>query len=118
MWISMPELIRILGKDAALSMAAAMGGTRVYVPSKADEAHRLAEIVGLRGMRALCAEFCGMVITVPNARREALKEKAVTLLGQGKAPQEIVRECGVTLRYIRYLASLESGTDSGRPPCR
>lgn len=107
MWVSMPDLIAILGRDMAGTLCHAKGGVEIYVPYSASSSHSLARIVGLRGMMALCAEFKGQYITVPNGKREPYKERIYQLLRQGKTKQAIALECGVTERYVYHLASLD-----------
>ena len=68
-------LITVLGEDAAFKLIEAYGGTRVYLPQQAVNDckiaadHRLANVVGAKGVQALAELFTGMVISVPVARK-------------------------------------------------
>lgn len=105
MWVSLPELEDMLGKDMAKTLTICVGGVEMYVPVQADAAHLLGRTVGLRGMQALCAAYGGRRITVPNGKREPYKHKIMQLLEQGKTRQAIAQECGVTERYVYHVAS-------------
>lgn len=106
MWVSMPELEGVLGRDMARTLARCRGGVDFYVPSLADPGHAIARMVGLRGMEALCAAFGGEWITPPNGRREPQKERVLAMLKQGKPKTAIALECGVTERYVYYLSGM------------
>ncbi|MCL1939555.1 MAG: RNA helicase [Desulfovibrionaceae bacterium] len=106
MWVSMPDLIEILGRDMANTLCVTRGGVEIYVPHNPSSVHDLARIVGLRGMEALCAEFKGQYIIVPNGKREPHKERVHQLLSQGKTKRDIALECGVTERYVYYVAGM------------
>ena len=106
MWVSMPELENILGRDMAHTLARHQGGIEFYVPVKADPAHSIARIVGVHGMMALCTEFKGQAITVPNGRNEPQKGKVLRLLAEGKTKASIALECGVSENYVYKLAGL------------
>jgi len=106
MWVSLPELRAILGHDMADTLCIVRGGVKIYVPHNASVTHELARIVGLRGMMALCAEYKGEYITVPNGKREPHKERVYQLLRQGKSRRAIAQECGVTERYVYYVACM------------
>lgn len=111
MWISMPELTAILGKDAARTLARHLGGVQTYVPAEPSAAHQLAKIVGVRGMAALCSEFKGEYITVPNEKREPHKTEVDRLLKQGMSKRAVALACGVTERYVYYVAALDPGQE-------
>ena len=113
-WVSMPDLSSILGGDLALVLARSRGGVSVYVPYTATAAHDLARLVGVKGMEALCAEFGGENIVVPNARRDPNKSRILALLRKGMSKRTIAMECRVTERYVYHLAGLHS-TDQETP---
>jgi len=106
MWISIDELIAMIGEDRAQALSAAMGGKRIYVPAKPGKTHRLAAVIGFDGMALLCVECGGMSLAIPKSIRKLVKGKIIELLHQGKSREEIARECGVSSRYVWYLASL------------
>lgn len=105
MWVSLPELETLVGKDMAKTLTICVGGLDTYVPVYADINHMLARTVGLRGMQALCAAYGGSRITVPNGKSEPHKNKIIQLLDQGLAKAAIAKQCGVTERYVYHVAS-------------
>lgn len=109
MWVSMPELENILGRDMARTLSRYRGGLETYVPVRADAGHALAKILGLRGMEALCAEFRGQSITIPNGRNEPQKGNVLKLLAEGRTKSSIALECGVSENYVYKLSGLVSG---------
>lgn len=109
MWISVPELENLLGKDAAHVLIKQRGGVDFYVPSKPESTHPLARLLGLPAFHTLCRAFGGERITAPNGRSEPQKERIVRLLQSSMPKADIAAECGVTERYVYMVASYESG---------
>lgn len=107
-WVSYPELSDIIGADAARALCACRGGVPFYVPRRdaaGASALWLARIVGQRALAALCGEYGGMYIAVPNGRRaEPYKRKALSLLERGRSQRDVALELGLTERYVRRLA--------------
>ena len=52
------EIAEVAGLDAALALAAARGGTQVWIPRRVGPKHWLVEAVGLAAAQAICAHFC------------------------------------------------------------
>lgn len=105
-WVSRPELVEVIGQDAADTLCRACGGVPVYVPRRADPRSWLAGLLGPRALAALSAEYGGLRITVPNGRRpEPYKPAVVRMLEEGRPHEKIALELGVTERYVRLIAS-------------
>lgn len=113
MWISMPELSGLLGSDTAMAIAKSLGGVEVYIPTRSDAEHKLARIAGTGGMKALCEAYGGIAVIMPNVKHSSRKERILSLLGKGKTRREIAEICGVTERYVYYLAALNRETPTG-----
>lgn len=97
------ELAELAGSEAALKLAAAKGGTRLYVPKSLDKDHPLAKDMGLEGARSLCRLYGGEYITVPMAHARGLKAmqaKADEMLKSGRSANEVALETGLHLRCI------------------
>jgi len=105
MWVSLPDLADILGREMAGVLSRARGGVEMYVPHTAVATHDLARIVGMQGMQALGAEFGGKYITVPNGRFEPHKATVLRMLEEGRTKKDIALECGVTERYVYYVVN-------------
>ena len=104
--VSRPELVTVIGKDAADVLCRTYGGVPVYVPQKVDPSGLLCRFIGVTAMKALCLEYGGLRITVPNGRKaEPFKGDIMRRLDEGRPHQAIALELGVTERYVRQLAS-------------
>lgn len=104
-WISEPELNDLLGKSMAAALCRACGGVAYYIPAEASVKHQFAPLIGMSGMRALCAAFPSQWVTVPNGRKaEAKKAAIVQMLEKGHAQAAIATELGVTERWVCMVA--------------
>ncbi|WP_027188692.1 helix-turn-helix domain-containing protein [Desulfovibrio cuneatus] len=103
MWVSMHALQEIMGEHLAGALCNTFGGVPIYIPEQACMAHDIARAVGVQGMEALCASYPGEYITVPSGGVK--KEQIVDMLQQGLSKRKIAQLCGVTERYVYYLAS-------------
>ena len=110
-WISLPELRDIVGKDAACALSVHCGGVSVHVPKKESPSHALAKVLGVPGMKKLCAAYGGTWIMAPNGRRpEPFKEQIAALLATGgKTKKAIALQLGVTERYVYMVAGYGPG---------
>ncbi|MCI4680422.1 hypothetical protein K9U39_06110 [Rhodoblastus acidophilus] len=121
------EIAVAAGEEAAMSLARAHGGTRVYMPGIltlqkcAEDGHWLARLVGLdaaRKIAAACAGARGLHIEIPfgpAARDKELRREIWRLLDEGKSARTIVRTLGCTDRTVRVakLARKMSQTREG-----
>ena len=109
MWVSLPALRAIIGNDMAATLCSNLGGVPIYVPFEAHAGHELAKVVGVPAMAALCRQYRGEYITVPNGGVQ--KEQILGMLAQGMRKREIALACGVTERYVYMVAGIEGGAD-------
>lgn len=63
------QLADAAGVEAALKIALARGGTRLYIPKRA-EGTVLESLAGIDAARAIVAQFGGEIIEVPLAKRQ------------------------------------------------
>ena len=104
-WISLAELKMIIGDDAAGTLTLIRGGVSFYLPQQEDITNSLAGLIGLPAMAALCREFGGRYITVPNGKKpEPHKGAVITMLEGGSSHRDIAGKLGVTERYVRIVA--------------
>jgi len=111
------EIAAVAGEAAAFAISARVGGTRVYIPAKADEDHWLTEAVGPQAAAKICATLGGDRHVIPLAaggaypsmRREIARH--VHKLDQaGKSSAEIARAVGLTQRAVhRHRAAHRGG---------
>lgn len=105
-WVSLPELEALIGRDAAKTLCLLHGGVPVYVPLNVLPESKLTGLIGLGPARALAAAFGGYSITVPNGRRpDPLKPQIIAALEEGRTPASIALELGVTQRHVRGIAA-------------
>lgn len=104
-WVSMPQLEELIGRDAARTLSLLHGGVPVYVPQMARPDSKLTALIGLNAARVLATAFGGESITVPNGRRaDPFKPRIITALEAGRSPASIALELGVTERHVRTIA--------------
>lgn len=105
-WVSEQELQDVLGVDDARRFLRAVGGVRTYIPARPDADHKIALIVGLPGMAALCREYGGEYLSLPTSgERDTIEKQARRLLrAGGKSQAAIARECQTSLRYVEKIA--------------
>ena len=103
------EIAEVAGLDAALGLARARGGTRVYIPAKAGAAHWLVKAVGGDAADLICDHFTmngiGMRVDIPFGPVHSSAEKMRRLdnmIREGKSAREISQALGQTERSVFY----------------
>lgn len=103
-WLSTPDLVAIVGEDAAIALCQEYGGLCVYV-TKRPERSKLVPVIGHVAAESLCAAFGGEEIMLPALiRRPQIKEKIIVLLKAGVSYAEIARECRCSYRHVAGIA--------------
>jgi DNA-binding transcriptional ArsR family regulator len=111
------EISAAAGEAAAISIAARVGGTRVYIPTRLEEDHWLVEAVGREAAQKICAALGGDRHVIPtcgggaykNFRRD-IARRVHTLDQEGKSAGEIARAVGLTMRAVhRHRAAHRGG---------
>lgn len=108
------EIAEVAGEAAALALASAKGGTRVYIPARLDTDHWLVEVAGLAAAQKICKHFAvdhvrGQDIEIPlyvgGTFRQLLRKVAQRIheLDQDDDASEtsIARTLGVSGRTVR-----------------
>lgn len=103
-WLSTPDLVDLIGEDAAIRLCQEYGGLCVYI-TKRPETSKLVPTIGHVAAESLCAAFGGEEIMLPALiRRPQIKEKIVVLLRAGVSYAEIARECRCSYRHVAGIA--------------
>ncbi|GJD93387.1 hypothetical protein [Methylobacterium iners] len=112
--LRLPPVLRdiadVAGVAAALKLAQAKGGTRIYVPRKISEGHWLAELLGMEAASAVRKLYAGENIAVPLGLSGALQNArriAREALDKGASVSQAARAAGLTERSIYNLMSRE-----------
>lgn len=92
------ELVESAGLDAVLRFADALGGTRLKVPKRIPDHHRLVELLGRRGADALTSLYGGEEIDVPLGRQGQQRRRCDEALARGLSADRAARASGLTWR--------------------
>lgn len=103
----LPMILRQIAEEssleAALRLAEAKGGMKIYVPKRLSEAHGLVDCMGEEGARALCRLYGGEDIIVPLDPRGGQRARVRAIrrgISEGKSANEVARSAGVGRRHI------------------
>jgi len=106
---ALKEIAAVAGEDAALAIAAARGGTQIYIPPEPGRDHWLTKLVGPKAALAIADKFTcgvgGMRLDLPlgpkgHAARQRAKVDRMILAG-GASESDIARATGYTIRAVR-----------------
>lgn len=104
---SLPMILRQIAEasslEAAMSLAAVKGGTRIYVPRHLPEDHWLIGCMGKAGAEALARLYGGEDIVLPADPRRGQRARVRAIrrgIEQGAAADEVALACNVTRRQI------------------
>lgn len=112
------EIADIAGEEAALAVAAARGGTQIYLPTVPPIDHWLCRLIGVKQARAVAEHLtCGIYgcrIELPlGPAGHAAKARATVdaMLMEGRSERDIAIATGYSVRGIRMRRKR-----LGRPP--
>jgi hypothetical protein len=111
------EIADAAGEPAAVLIAAAHGGSRVYIPAKVTDGHWLVECIGRDKADRVCAHFGGgKQIDIPMAgygTYPQLYRKVAQLIHSldkaGASARQIRKQVGVTERTVHRHRSRHRG---------
>lgn len=102
------EIARVAGEAAALAIARARGGTRVYIPPEPPAEHWMSRLVGVGAARAIAAHLTmgagGYRVDLPAGPEGHLgkqRAKADALIRAGGSERDIALATGYTERTVR-----------------
>ena len=94
------EIADIAGRDAALDLAAAFGGSTLHVPAPGRvHSHALAHVLGDQRARQVAERFQGDVVYVPKCRRAVARR----MRSQGRSTRDIASVMGVSRRAVQQM---------------
>jgi DNA-binding NarL/FixJ family response regulator len=104
----------ILADIAALKLAAARGGTRVYLPAKASDNHWLVQAVGRQAADTICREFGGAgtqteIPVGPGGTLAQVRRRLGEMEAEGRSEREIATTLGIAGRTVRRRRAARRG---------
>ncbi|MDR1359474.1 MAG: RNA helicase [Deltaproteobacteria bacterium] len=115
MYLSQIDLELVLARAEALRLCRLYGGVEMYLPRAPDTRHPYCGVVGILGLKAMCAAFGGGNVTLPKGNHlPPKKSEILSRLDRGEAPREIALDLQVTERWVRHLAAAGQGHTAGR----
>lgn len=115
------EIAEVAGERAALLIAAARGGTQIYVPPVPELDHWLCRLIGRAEARAVCEQLtCGVgprrvdVPFGPLGAHAKLREAVDALIIEGRSERDIALATGYAARSVRRRRARLAG--EGRLP--
>lgn len=93
------EIAEIAGRDAALDLALALGGTSIYVPhaDRLHPRHRLCAALSADAARRVAERFHGEILDIPLARRPLARR----LMHRGLSNAVISQQLNLSLKTVR-----------------
>lgn len=102
------EIADIAGEDAALAVAAARGGTQIYIPPSPPRDHWLSRLVGHQAAKAIADRLTcgvgGMRVDLPlGPKGHAARQRAKVdrMIHDDRSERDIALATGYTVRSVR-----------------
>jgi hypothetical protein len=102
------DIADIAGEDAALAVAAARGGTQIYIPPSPDRDHWLSRLVGQQAAREIADRLTcgvgGMRVDLPMGPKGAaarLRSKVDRMIRENRSERDIALATGYSSRSVR-----------------
>ncbi|MEQ1694887.1 MAG: hypothetical protein ABL901_03510 [Hyphomicrobiaceae bacterium] len=105
------DIARAAGLQAALDLANARGGNRVYIPAYAPDDHWLVATVGRVAADAICTLIKGRdggeieLPRGPSGLRAETWRRMYAMINDGASSQEITRRLGISRDMVKYHRS-------------
>lgn len=115
------QIADIAGEDAALAVAAARGGTQIYIPPEPGRDHWLSRLVGQQAAAAIADKLTcgvgGMRVDLPLGPKGAaarLRAKVDRMIKEGLSERAIAQATGYTMRGVRMRKAALLGRHDDR----
>jgi hypothetical protein len=117
------EIADIAGEDAALAVAAARGGTQVYIPPEPDREHWLTRLVGQRAAQQIADRLTcgvgGMRVDLPlgpKGHAARVRAKVDRMIDENRSERDIALATGYTIRGVRRRRAMRKPGDDRQLP--
>lgn len=111
------EVAEATSVTAALKLARAFGGTKIYIPHRLPGGHALVDAAGRDAAEHLSSNYAGEILLVPlgpeadaGRKRRAIRER----LADGHSNQRIARDLNCHVRTVERERERLRGTDDDR----
>lgn len=97
------DIAEAAGLDAALALAEAKGGQKVYFPASPGDDHWLCRLVGREAAIAICILHGVRNLEIPRGpagSAQKLRRRIARLIADGASTNEIARTCRVSFRTV------------------
>ncbi len=96
------ELVEIIGLPAAVKLIEARGGTRLYVPRKAEEDRLLVRLIGRPAAAKLMRRYGGDVIELDRGVRglRAVRNRAIIAESEHRSAMQLALKYQLTERQV------------------
>ncbi len=88
------QLVDVIGEEATIELADLWAGTRLYIPRRVKEDHKITRCIGRAAAQKLTDRYSGTYIRVPLARELRAKQ---------------LRERGFSIKHIAGVLGLTEG---------
>lgn len=119
--LRLPAVLRLVaeaaGVEAALKLAQAKGGIRIYVPHKIPPDHWLLPLIGPAGAEALQKHYAGEKIALPLGLSGVLQNARLAArqaLDEGASVAQAARVAGLSERSVYAMLSRDGQKPRGR----
>jgi len=105
---SLAEIAAVIGREGALRLVHACGGTRIFVPRQLRVQHKLVTWLGFEQANRLSRHFGGETLTVVRAAellRRTRNREIVRRYDSGVGVRQLARENALTERQIYAILS-------------
>lgn len=102
------EVVELIGGEAAELLMKRLGGTYLYVPTKAGAEHPIALILGQSHADQLCDRFCRETILIPRGRRTGSRDRVIELRRSTRmSVKQIALATGYHVRQVSRILEAE-----------
>lgn len=109
------EIAGAAGLDAALALAEAKGGQKIYLPDRPGADHWLSRLVGHEAAARICELHGVRNVEIPRGpagSAQRLRRRIARMIADGASSNEIARACEVSFRTVtRHRARARGGAD-------
>ncbi|MBF0438739.1 MAG: hypothetical protein HQL93_06405 [Magnetococcales bacterium] len=105
---SLEEIAMVIGREGALQLVGACGGTRIFVPRRLRAQHKLVTLLGFAQAQRLANHFGGETLTVVRAAdllRRTRNREIVRRYDAGDGVRQLARDHALTERQIYSILS-------------